>query len=541
VGVTKRHRRGIGRGGKRLDRAERGAQNIAASCDNRHVATFRAPDLATGVTLGKEPVPRAVGRAEGLNATRIVIVLTALAALLRFATLDVQSIWLDESATMILVHRGLGGLLSHLPSSESAPPLYYVSVWAWTKVFGAGVLSFRSFSALMGTLTIPAMYLAGRRISPRVGLWAATLATVNPAMYYYSQEARCYALLILLSALAFALWLRAMQEPTSRTLALWSLMSALALLTHYFAVFLFVPEAVMLARRLGWRRLIYPAGAVVLVGLALVPLALRERADGKSNWIQGSSLISRLAQVPKQFLIGLYGPLEIYSTLAAGLLAAGAIVLLVRRGDARERSLGREVAIVMVIALALPALLAVTHALDIFNGRNVMATWPVAGVLVACGLGIARAGRSGALLGAGLCAISLLVIYGIDTTPGYQRDDWRGVARTLQAPAAERVIVAPEHGSSPLYIYMPTSQNLTTPSTSTHEVAFVALRTQRTGHAPTPPSVPSSPPSGFHLVSLRRTEAFAVARFAAAGEATVSVRALRRMSGEAKADVFLQR
>jgi mannosyltransferase len=505
------------------------------------VGTTDAPGTTASATLSDGARAHTVEGSLRLNATVFVLALTALAAILRFATLDVQSIWLDESATMILVHRGLRGLLSHLPSSESAPPLYYVLVWGWTKLFGAGVLAFRSFSAVVGTLTIPVMYLAGRRISPRVGLWAAALATVNPAMYYYSQEARGYALLILLSAGAFVLWQRALQEPDSRRLALWSGISILALLTHYFAVFLFVPQAVILARRLDWRRVAIPVGTVVLVGLALVPLALRERADGKSNWIQGSSLLSRLAQVPKQFLIGLYGPLEIYSTLLAGLLAAGAIVLLVRRGDTREKRLARDVAIVMIVALALPALLAVTHALDIFNGRNVMATWPVAAVLVAAGLGVARARRAGALLGAGLCAISLLVIYGIDTTPGYQRDDWRGVARVLQAPAADRVIVAPEHGSSPLYIYMPTSQNLTTPSTTTHEVAFVALRTQRTGRSPLAPSVPTSPPPGFRLLSVRRTEAFAISRFLATRDTAVSVSALRHTSSEPKADVFLQR
>ncbi len=509
------------------------------------MGTIEAHGTAASAPLGNG-VPAGSGeRSWWAGATGLVLALTAVGAILRFATLDVQSIWLDESATMILVHRGLGGLLSHLPSSESAPPLYYVLVWAWTKVFGAGVLGFRSFSALIGTLTIPVMYLAARRISPRAGLWAAGLTVVNPAMYYYSQEARAYALLILLSAAAFVLWQGAMWEPTARRLGLWSLASILALLTHYFAVFLFVPELILLARRLGWRRLVLPGGAVVLVGLALVPLALRERADGKSNWIQGSSLISRLAQVPKQYLIGLYGPLEIYSTLLAGLLALGALVLLVRRGEPRERRLARDVAIVMVVALALPALLAVSHALDIFNGRNVMATWPVAAALVAAGLGVARAGRTGVALGAGLCAIFVLVIYGIDTTPGYQRDDWRGVARVLQAPAADRVIVAPEHGSSPLYIYMPTSRNLTSPSTTTHEVAFVALRTQRTGRSPQPPVVPTSPPPGFRLVSVHRGEAFAVVRFRAAGaasaSASVSVSALRRMSGEAKADVFLQR
>ena len=59
-------------------------------------------------------------------------------------------------------------------------------------------------------------------------------------MYYYSQEARCYALLILFSAVAFVLWLRALEDRDTRSLALWAGASILALLTHYFAAFLFI-------------------------------------------------------------------------------------------------------------------------------------------------------------------------------------------------------------------------------------------------------------------------------------------------------------
>ncbi len=475
-----------------------------------------------------------------LSATTIVIALTVLGGLLRFATLDVQSIWLDESATMILVRRGFESMLSHLPASESAPPLYYVLVWGWTKVFGAGPLDFRSFSALIGTATIPVLYLAGRRVSPRVGLWAAAIAAVNPAMYYYSQEARCYALLILLSAGALVFWQRALQTREGRDLWLWAGTSILALLTHYFAVFLFVPEAVMLARRLSWRRLYAPAGAVVLTGLALVPLALRERADGKSNWIQESSLLARLAQAPKQYLVGLYSPMEIVSTLLAGLLAAGALVLLVRRGSGRERRLARDLAILGVLALALPALLAVTHALDIFNGRNVMATWAPWAVLLASGLGCARSGRVGALLGAGLCAISLLVIYGVDTTPGYQRENWRGVVQALGSPRTSRVLVMSKNSSLPLSIYIPTLRGLGTPSVATRELDFLALSTERTGRSPLPAVVPTSPPPGFRLAGVRRAESFAISRFVATSATPVSAPTLRRMSGEPKAEVILQ-
>jgi mannosyltransferase len=482
-----------------------------------------------------------------LGPTELVLGLTVLGAILRFATLDVQSIWSDEAATIVLVHRGLGGLLSHISSSETTPPLYFVLVWAWTKVFGTGVFAYRSLSALAGTVTIPVVYLAGRWISPRVGVWAAALTTVNPAMYYYSQETRSYALLILFSAAALVFWQRALSAPGVGRLAGWAGMSMLALLTHYFAVFLFIPQAAVLIHRLGWRRVLPFAGAVGLVGLALVPLAHSQTAHvlagshGSASWIEEVPLLSRFAQVPKQFLVGLYSPEEILSTLLVGLLAAAALVLLIRRGERRELRLARDLATMAAVALLMPAVLSVTHLEDVFNGRNVMATWVPWVVVLACGLGAARAGRAGALLGAAICALSLLVIAGVNLIPGYQREDWRGVARALQSPAATRVIVAPELGAAPLFIYMPTNENLVTPTIATHEVDFVALSTPHTGHPPLPPVVPRSPPPGFRLVSVRRSEAFAVSRFRATRSVTVSVHSLRRLDREPKAEVFLQR
>ena len=226
----------------------------APACHNPRVGTQAAFPLQAATDSFES-----TGKSQAaINPLWIVVALTVLAAGLRFGTLDVQSAWLDESATITLVHRGLRGMLSHLSSSESAPPLYYVLVWAWTKVFGSSVVGFRSLSALIGTITIPVMYAAGREVSSRVGLWLAALATVSPIMFYYSQEARCYALLILFSAAAIVYWQRAMRAPDGRALALWSTMSVLALLTHYFAVFLFAPEAILLLRQIGLRRMRAP-------------------------------------------------------------------------------------------------------------------------------------------------------------------------------------------------------------------------------------------------------------------------------------------
>jgi len=474
-----------------------------------------------------------------------VIALTLLGGALRFATLNVSSLDLDESATVILVGRGFSGMLSHLVSSESAPPLYYILVWAWTKVFGAGAIGFRSFSALVGTLTIPVMYLAGRHISVRIGVWTAILTTVSPSMYLFSQEARCYALLLLFSAAAFVYWQRALEDPSRRHLALWSGMSILALLSHYFAVFLFIPEAIVLAARLGWRRIWAAAGAVVLVGLALVPLAAAQRADGKTNWIEDISLSGRIGESAKMFTVGAYGPVVLYALLIAVLIVAGAVALVWRYGDGRERTGAAYAAIIGVSAVGLPLALALTHLIDVYDGRNVIAFWIPFAVLVAAGFGTARAPRAGALLGGALCAISLAMIAAANLVGDYQRNDWRGVGHALGRSSGARVIVGELHAAGPLSIYMGPVSSIPARVPAVREVDFFAFRHLRTVGPPEAAVVPTSPPPGFSPAGVTRRETFAISRFVAPTPTALGRGALISLSanpkiGSTTAEIMLQ-
>jgi mannosyltransferase len=479
------------------------------------------------------------------SAAQVVAVLTVCAAALRFGTLDVQSIWFDESATMVLVRRGLAGMLAHLAKSESAPPLYYILVWTWTKIFGAGPIGFRSFSALAGTLTVPVMYLVGKRVSPRVGVWAAALTAFSPAMYYYSQEARCYALLILLSAIAFLLWQRALEQPGARRLWLWAGVSALAVLTHYFAAFLFIPEALFLVWRLGWRRVTAPVAAVLAVGAALAPLANAEVGNGaKISWIEEASLGSRVGQAAKEFLVGPYGPsgkLEILAAAIAALLTVGAAMLVLRRAKSSERRIARDAAIVAIIALAIPLLPAAAHVLDLFDGRNVIAVWIPFAAIVAVGLGCACAGAAGWILGTSLCALWLALILAINVLPGYQRDDWRGAAQALPFAQVSRIVVAGPNAFDPLSIYLPDLHRVSGPTALVREVDFISLRVRHTAGAASAPTVQTNAPAGFRLAGVRDSEAFAVARFIAPHASTVSAEALHALSGNPAAEAIVER
>ena len=122
--------------------------------------------------------------------------ITAVAAVVRFATLDLQSFDHDEAVTATrVIHPSLFDTLSAVVDSERSPPLYYVLVWGWSKIFGTGEVGLRSLSALFGTLTVPLAYAAAATFgsSRRVARFAAAFVAFNPYLVWYSQEARSYA------------------------------------------------------------------------------------------------------------------------------------------------------------------------------------------------------------------------------------------------------------------------------------------------------------------------------------------------------------
>src|SRR5205085_12080443 len=118
--------------------------------------------------------------------------------------------------------------LVHVPSSEATPPLYYALAWLWTKLFGSGEVGIRSLSALLGTATIPVAWWAGRTLVVRAaGLGAAALVAFSPYMVWYSQEARAYALLVLLCAASVGFFAEALRARGGRAVAWWAVVSAL--------------------------------------------------------------------------------------------------------------------------------------------------------------------------------------------------------------------------------------------------------------------------------------------------------------------------
>jgi hypothetical protein len=445
--------------------------------------------------------------------------LTLLGAALRFSTLGVQSYWYNEAATVVLVKMGLGDMLAHVPKMEGNPPLYYLLAWFWAKAFGTDEVGLRSLSAVIGTALIPVSYaVAARLVSRRAGLVVAALAACSPLLVWFSQEARPYVLLALLTALSMLYFLRALEAGGARAFVPWAVVSALALATHYFAVFIVGPEAIWLLFALRQRRAVVGAvSAVVAAGVALLPIALAQREPAKTSI--PDSFGERIVQLPKQLLVafGFYTPAERIAVVAAALLAVyGAWLALARTGPSERRGalIGGGLGAAAVIAVALLAAVG----LDYLNTRNMIEAWLPFAVLVGGGLGASRSGTAGTVSAAVLCAVFVAAVVAVDVHRPFQRDDWRGAVRALGKPRGPRaLVVTPSSGVVPLRVYLPRAHEARAPVVTVQEIDLVGIAQRASpGNEPQPPRpLTATPGAGFRPVAVRRDRMFTIVRLRA--------------------------
>jgi mannosyltransferase len=376
--------------------------------------------------------PDTSSAAPGRAALGAVAALTGLGALLRGWGLAHQGLWYDEADTALLMHFSAGRMLGLIPQTESTPPLYFCVAWVWSHVVGDTAAGLRSLSAVAGVAVIPVAYAAAAEmICRRAGVICAALTACSPLLVWYSQEARAYELLVLLSGLSLLAAARAARVPEPRRAALWALAAVLSLTTHYYGAMVVAGEAAWLL--LGHRRRRAIAVAVLAVlagGAALLPLAIAQNTTGNGAWIARFSVRLRLAQVVPQFLIGTDAPARAVLKFAAIGLALLGLALLARARPAERR--GALIAGGLAVGgLALAVLLAAVGFDDLLT-RNLIELWLPAAIAVSGGLAAVRVPRiAAAAVAAGLCAVGLVAVVGVATDHRFQRPDWPGVARAL--------------------------------------------------------------------------------------------------------------
>lgn len=367
--------------------------------------------------------PRLV-RAAGVAAFALLLLLSLF---VRTRALGGQ-FWMDEGLSV--------GIASHpftaIPEvlrQDGSPPLYYLLLHVWMKLFGSSESATHSLSLLAAMLTIPVGLWAGwSMFGRRAGIVCAFLCALNPFLTLYAQETRMYGLLGLEGLIActlvvhvFVLRRRRWQLP-ALVLAITAL-----IYTHGWGIFFAASCAgcvLWFVLRSPDRRDLVKDGLIAFGGAALLylpwlPTLLEQSAHTAAPWSKAPRF-----GAPIQISRGLAGGDRSGITLLLVGGAGIAPVMARTRGDDPQR---RSAILLLQIAVGTLALAWILS--QITPAWTTRYFGVVLGpLIVLAAAGIARTGKLG------LVALAALTFFWVNPKQytGYQKSDLRDIAADIR-------------------------------------------------------------------------------------------------------------
>lgn len=189
-----------------------------------------------------------------------VFALIALMVLLglgiRLFNLEASGLWIDEihSAVGSDPDKTIAQVIEYCKQDQ--PPLFFLMLHSWFKVFPYNDLSGHILVVIIGTLSILVVYFTGREWkNDGVGLVAAFLTTINYFHVDASRQMRFYPLVFLLSALSYLFFLRIIKKKKGKDFLFYVISTSALLNTHYFGIVVFASQFVIFAIIIFWKRI----------------------------------------------------------------------------------------------------------------------------------------------------------------------------------------------------------------------------------------------------------------------------------------------
>ncbi|MEM7127728.1 MAG: glycosyltransferase family 39 protein [Chloroflexota bacterium] len=217
------------------------------------------------------------------NRYRILALIVMLAGFgLRLHLLGAESLWYDETVSVVLAQKPIPEMLEHT-AGDIHPPGYYLVLHLWNRIAQAEHMPGIEFlfawpSLCFGLLILPLLFcLAKKFYGYQVALITITLGAINPFHIWYGQEVRMYTIGAILGLLCLWALCRYWDDDSDQVgipafgwLLIYTLSGAVGLYVLYYFAF-------------------------TLMGLNLVALwlwfqARRRKRGVKPNWVMGQAI-----------------------------------------------------------------------------------------------------------------------------------------------------------------------------------------------------------------------------------------------------------
>lgn len=428
-----------------------------------------------------------------------IVVLTTVGGLLRLSFLDAQSLGIDEIGQALVATLPWSQLADGIRSHVAATPLDYLGTRLSMAVISDPTVGPRLWPAVVGTISIPALWLAARAwYRPPIPLLAAAILTVLPLHLYYSGEARFYALSALTTILLIGTFGLA-QSRGGRWYVAWAIAITLSLHAHYYSgIIVLVQLGAGLSRGVGDRRLLVAAAAGMLTIVPWTLWALPAQLAAAPRPVGGNALALAELVVP-----------DLAAGLAAGLppivpaLLIAAYTVAILAGSQRRHWI--PIAAVAVIGVGWLGTLGAGY---FWAARHAILALPL--LVLAAAAGVVRLATYGQMFVtvATICFIGLhvpVLVGTLGTSAWQPREDWRAASRFAEMAAGPddtiESTVGPEWRYGIAY-YAPellarTRQYPTDPASSTLVVVL-------TNDLLPPPGTWTRHDFGFHLAIFVR-------------------------------------
>ena len=428
-----------------------------------------------------------------LRRDRLLLMLCLFAFALRVFQLGAQSLWYDEGFSAWLSAQPLDQITVRT-AADIHPPLYYYLLHFWMPLSGQSEFSLRFLSLIPGVLLVPAIFLLARRlISEATGWIAALLSAASPVYLWYSQEARMYMLLVLLTVLSsYFLW-RWTERPARRLWIAMTVCNVLAVYLHFYAFFIVAFQLLYFfvwwtRQETRWGVLLTGTASAALVGAAYIPWArfVLERLQADESYFEGTLPLSEVLR--KTFIMFSTGhtmleveallPATIFVLLAAfgwfviGRLRRDSLPSLDENPFRQSMKAGAAARLFLLLYLTVPFILlyAVSYARPKFDPRYLLIASPPFLILLAAALAFMlvlfrRSQQAGfrsrmfalSLVGAScvlVASVTLSAVWNLYTDPRFSKDDFRGAVTAIRANrgADEPTILVSGH-MFPIYSY----------------------------------------------------------------------------------------